>query len=195
MDGQAIRERLTQLGLYRDSGHEHFNGCLVFPIRNEHGHITEIYGRKTVEKQRTGIYHLYLPGPHVGIFNRECLSSPEIILCESVVDALTFWAAGCTNVTCIYGTEGFTNELMEAFKEHQTGKVYLAYDRDDAGDRAAERDAQKLSSYGIECFRIQFPHGMDANAYACRVTSTLSRSDSWCSVDGRVKRLFCYDCF
>ena len=104
--------------------------------------------------------HLYLPGPHRGIWNPRCLKSPEIILTESVIDALTFWVNGFRNVTCIYGTEGFTDDHLEAFKANQTQRIYLAYDRDKAGDRAAERDASRLSSVGIECFRIRFPAGM-----------------------------------
>ena len=34
--------------------------------------------------------HLYLPGPHAGIWNEEALNEPEIILCEAPLDALTF---------------------------------------------------------------------------------------------------------
>ncbi len=170
-DGEVLRTRLTKLGLIRESGHEHFNGCVVFPIQNEKRQVTEIYGRKINDNLRPGTaYHLYLPGPHVGIFNRECLSSPEIILCEAVVDALTFWVNGMKNVTCIYGTEGFTEELLTALRDHKTQRVYLAYDRDEAGDRAAERDSEKLGRLGIECFRVKFPHGMDANEYARKVT-------------------------
>lgn len=48
--------------------------------------------------------------------------------------------------------------------------MYLAYDRDQAGDRAAERDAERLQAVGIECFRVLFPPGMDANEYARKVT-------------------------
>ena len=170
-EGEALRTRLQKLGLLRESGHEHFNGCVVFPIKNDKGRVTEIYGRKINDNLREGTaYHLYLPGPHVGIFNRECLSSPEIILCEAVIDALTFWVNGLKNVTCIYGTEGFTEELLQAFRKHKTRRVYLAYDRDDAGDRAAARDAEKLQRFGIECLRVKFPHGMDANEYARKVT-------------------------
>jgi DNA primase catalytic core len=168
-DGAEIRSRLTKLGLYRESGHEHFNGCAVFPIRDGSGNVTEIYGRR-ISHQKSGIYHLYLPGPHRGIFNPDCLQSPEIILCESVIDALTFWCAGLKHVTCIYGTEGFTDDHEAAFRRHQTQRVYLAYDRDKAGDRAAERDAERLQSIGIECFRVKFPPGMDANAFALKVT-------------------------
>src|SRR5208282_210875 len=102
-DGEALRTRLQKIGLLRESGHEHFNGCVVFPIQNDKGQVTEIYGRKINGNLRPGTaYHLYLPGPHVGIFNRECLASPEIILCEAVIDALTFWVNGFKNVTCIY---------------------------------------------------------------------------------------------
>ena len=170
-DGEALRTRLQKIGLLRESGHEHFNGCVVFPIHNNQDQVTEIYGRKINDNLRPGTaYHLYLPGPHVGIFNRECLASPEIILCEAVIDALTFWVNGFKNVTCIYGTEGFADELLDAFRQHKTRRVYLAYDRDDAGERAAMRDAEKLQRFGIECLRIKFPHGMDANEYARKVT-------------------------
>ena len=168
-DGAEIRTKLTRMGIYRESGHEHFNGSLVFPIINDGGAVSEIYGRK-VGKQKSGINHLYLPGPHRGIWNADCLKSPEIILTESVIDALTFWVNGFRNVTCIYGTEGFTDYHLEAFKTNKTQKVYLAYDRDKAGERAAGRDASRLSSIGIECFRVRFPAGMDANEYALKVT-------------------------
>jgi len=168
-DGAEIRTRLQRLGIYRESGHEHFNGSLVFPVLDDGGAVSEIYGRK-VSKQKSGINHLYLPGPHRGIWNPDCLKSPEIILTESVIDALTFWVNGFENVTCIYGTEGFTDDHLEAFKKHKTQRIYLAYDRDKAGDRAAERDASRLQSVGIECFRVRFPAGHDANEYALKVT-------------------------
>jgi len=168
-DGAEIRTKLTRMGVYRESGHEHFNGSLVFPIMDDGGAVSEIYGRK-VGKQKSGINHLYLPGPHRGIWNPACLKSPDIILTESVIDALTFWVNGFENVTCIYGTEGFTDDHLEAFTTHRTQRVYLAYDRDKAGERAAERDASRLGSIGIECFRVRFPAGMDVNDYALKVT-------------------------
>jgi hypothetical protein len=43
------------------------------------------------------------------VWNVEALvSSKEIILCEALIDALTFWCAGYRNVTSAYGIEGFT---------------------------------------------------------------------------------------
>ena len=60
--------------------------------------------------------HLFLPGPHEGIWNAEALDSGEVILCEAPFDALTFWVNGFKNVTFIYGTEGFTDELFDAIR-------------------------------------------------------------------------------
>jgi DNA primase catalytic core len=162
--GAALRSRLTQLGLWRESGHEHFNGCIVVPLRDEAGKAVSLYGRRA---QKGEMKHLYPPGPHRGLFNRECLQQPEIILCEAVLDALTFWANGFKNVTCLFGTEGFTDELWDELRKVQ--RIRIAYDADDAGERAAQRDTERFRQHGIEVFRVKFPHGMDANEYACKV--------------------------
>ncbi|MCU7929139.1 MAG: toprim domain-containing protein, partial [Candidatus Thiodiazotropha sp. (ex Dulcina madagascariensis)] len=168
--GAEIRGRLQTLGFLRDSGHEHFNGSLVIPVIHA-GQITEVYGRKLNDRLRKGTpLHLYLPGPHQGVFNIEALSvSKEMILCESLIDALTFWCAGFKNVTASYGIEGFTPDHLKAFKEYNTERVLIAYDRDAAGEAAAEKLSKQLMAEGIDCYRIHFPKGMDANEYACQV--------------------------
>lgn len=40
-DGADIRSRLTRLGIYRESGHEHLNGCIIVPIFDEAGNVSE----------------------------------------------------------------------------------------------------------------------------------------------------------
>ncbi|MGH8568255.1 MAG: CHC2 zinc finger domain-containing protein, partial [Gammaproteobacteria bacterium] len=174
-DGEQLRARLQRIGILRESGHEHFNGSLVIPVMDEAGRITELYGRKITEALRAGTArHLYLPaecrGSTRGVWNVEALAaSKEVILCEALIDALTFWCAGYRNVTAAYGTEGFTEEHLAAFKRHKTERVLIAYDRDEPGERAAEKLAPVLIAQGIECWRIQFPKGMDANEYALKV--------------------------
>ena len=59
--------------------------------------------------------HLYLPGPHRGVWNEEGLAGGEVIVCESLIDALSFWCAGFRNVTASYGTDGFTDDHRGAF--------------------------------------------------------------------------------
>src|SRR5690606_29439456 len=169
--GEAIRGRLTTLGIFRETGHEHLNGCLVIPVFDETGAVVEMYGRKITPGLKKGIpLHLYLPGPHRGVWNLEALrASKEIILCESLIDALTFWCAGYRNVTASYGVEGFTADHLEVFLQHGTERVLIAYDRDEAGDRAAVKLSERLAAEGIASYRALFPRGMDANEYALKL--------------------------
>jgi DNA primase catalytic core len=170
--GLALRSQLQRLGILRDSGHEHFNGSLVVPVMDDSGAITEVYGRKLRDDLRKGTAkHLYLPGPHRGVWNLEAVkASREVILCEALIDAMTFWVHGYRNVTAAWGTSGFTDDHLAAFQAHGVERVLIAYDRDKAGDQAAEKLAKQLSREGIATFRIQFPKGLDANEYALKVT-------------------------
>ena len=177
VQGKALRQRLEGLGVFRKkSGHEHLNGCLTIPIMNEKGEVVQLYGRRLGKAPKEN-RHLYLARPLAGIFNHEALTglalpdgrpqkSREIILTESLLDALTFYAHGMEAVTCTYGTENFSEELFEAIKAHKIESVRLAFDADEAGEKATAKAAAKLQKYGIECHQIKFPWGSDANAFA-----------------------------
>jgi DNA primase len=171
VEGAVIRGALQRIGLYRASGHEHLSGSIVIPVIAENGEITEVYGRKVNDNLREGTpLHLYLPGPHRGVWNAAALGTmPEVILCEALIDALTFWCAGYRNVTASYGVEGFTADHLATFKQARIQRVLIAYDRDEAGDRAAEKLSKQLLAEGLDCYRILFPKGMDANEYALKV--------------------------
>lgn len=168
--GRAIRGRLQHLGVLRSSGHEHLSGSLVVPIHDLEGRVVGLYGRKIRDDLREGTpIHLYLPGPHRGVWNEPALAaSNEIILCEALLDALTFWVAGYRHVTASYGVRGFTPAHRKAFRHHRVARVLLAYDRDEAGDTAAAALAEELVAQGMGCYRVQFPLGLDANAYALK---------------------------
>ena len=157
--GAELRTALQRVGILRDSGHEHFNGSIVVPLwaapsngaapgsLAEGGpgpadslHVVGAYARKIHDNLRAGTpKHLYLPGPHRGVLNREGLEGQsEVIVCEALLDALTFWTAGYRNVTSCYGVNGFTEELLGALKTCGAQRILIAFDRDEAGDRAAE---------------------------------------------------------
>jgi DNA primase len=166
-EGDAVRSRLERLGVLRPSGHEHLRGSLVVPVITPTGVVTELYGRKVGQHLRAGTpAHLYLPGPHQGVWNEEGLSGGEVILCESLIDALTFYCGGFPHVTAAYGTSGFTADHMLAFERQRVTRVLIAYDHDHAGDEGAKKVATELRARGIECLRILFPYGTDANDVA-----------------------------
>ncbi|MBL8909963.1 MAG: toprim domain-containing protein [Archangium sp.] len=169
--GATVRRRLQALGVIRESGHEHLVGSLVVPIHDEAGAVVGMYGRKVTKGLRPGTPdHLYLSGAHRAAFNSAALAGHCVaIVCEAIIDALSFWVAGHRNVIAAYGVEGFTPHHLAALKQHGVREVLLAYDRDDAGDAAAESLAKSLSAEGFGCYRVLFPRGMDANEFACAV--------------------------
>jgi DNA primase len=171
--GAQVRGKLQELGVIRASGHEHLSGSLVIPVCDVNGEVVQLYGRKLRDdlNHRGSSRHLYLPGPRRGIFNAKALAAcdGELIVCESLIDALTFWRHGLRRVTAAFGADGLTDELHTAFKDAGVGRVLIAFDRDEAGERGAATLADRLGAEAVECFRVLFPAGQDANSFATSV--------------------------
>jgi len=187
VEGAAIRGRLQKLGVFREStGHEHFSGSLVIPVLDASGEVVELYGRKMREDKRDEqrqAKHLYLPQPEEGkrprgVFNiagiieagKRPAGEREVIWCEAIIDALTFWCCGFTNASSSYGTSGFTSDMLDALKANHIERVLIAYDRDAPGDAGADELAQLLIAEGFEVLRVQFPKDMDANEFAQKMS-------------------------
>ena len=169
--GKEQRARLEALGVMKEAtGHEALRGCITFPVLLSENKVGEIYGRRYTrapEHQR----HWYLSGPHEGIWNAEAFgASKEIILCESIIDALTFWIAGFRNVTCSYGNQGFTEELFQAFIKSGIETCWIAWDNDEKSNPLAVQLAERLMAQGVKCMRIVYPGKIkDANEFALKV--------------------------
>ena len=176
--GAKIRKTLQDLGIFRQSGHEHFTGSIVFPIFDAQGNVCEIYGRKiTKGLHKSSPIHTYLdsesrPTLSRGVFNfDQPINGDEVILCESIIDALTFWCAGYHNVTTSYGTNGFNaQDHLAAYERNNIKKVFIAYDNDESGNEKGQQVAKRLLASGYETSRVKFPAGMDVNQYARKVT-------------------------
>ena len=169
--GGVLRARLQALGFVRSSGHEHFNGCVVVPVFDDTGAVGEVYGRRVVEQRGSqgGPRHLYLPGPHRGVFNQAGLLAAgvdELIVTESVIDALSLWCAGFRHVTACYGTGGWTPDHDGLIDRLGVKRVLVAFDADEAGDKGAADLAGSLAGRGVECFRVELPRGADINEVA-----------------------------
>ncbi|QJW92558.1 DNA primase [Frigoriglobus tundricola] len=158
--GAVIRERLHRLGLYRESGHEHFHGSVIFPVAaaDGTGRIVDIYGRKTRTDLRAGTpLDTHLNNDKLGVWNVEAFAgAAEVVLCSSLFDALTFWNHGCRNATTMFGTNALTDDLLAAFKEFNVRRV-LTTD---------EKVVEKLLVAGLEVFLVRLPLDTDVNAYA-----------------------------
>ena len=165
--GKQLRDKLVKAGVYRESGHEHLTGRVVIPIRDpQSGRIVQLYGRRIDPRAQKETRHLCLPRPQTGIFNAEALKQREIILCESIIDALTFIRHGMDAATCVFSTTNLSEQLFEAIKEAKIESVRLAFDADKSGEAATQKAAERLQSIGVECWQCKLPWGSDANSYA-----------------------------
>src|SRR5690606_38620254 len=111
----------------------------VIPVLSPSGSVLNLYGRRIKDYPGTP-RHLYLPGSRRGVWNPEGLESgADVILCESLIDALTFWSAGFEQVTTSWGTNGFTAEHLAAIRVADVARLLIAYDNDPAGNEAANQ--------------------------------------------------------
>jgi len=173
----ALRDRLQSLGVFRDNGREHLYGSLVVPILSEPDGMgfcepLGMYGRKVRSDLRAGTpIHLYLKGEHRGVFNATGIrlsGSDTVILCEALLDALTLIRWGLENTTSAYGVHGVGPDLFRFLTESGFKRVVIAYDADEAGDRAALALCPRLHAEGLEVLRMRLPAGQDVNSFANR---------------------------
>ena len=159
-DGE-VRDELVSLGVITPEGRELLGGCVVVPIPDPlSGQWTNLYGRGMKTPR-----HCYLPGPLRGVLNFQAARlSPEVILAESILDALSFHQVGISIAIPIYGTNGFTPDHLDLLKREGVKRVTLALDSDEAGRKATDALKGKLEAAGITVRAVSFPDGIkDAN--------------------------------
>jgi hypothetical protein len=155
--GGEIRDELKAVGVVTAEGRELLGGCVVIPIPDPlSGEWTTIYGRGMRTPR-----HCYLTGPLRGVLNYQAArSADELILTESVIDALSFHQVGISTAIPIYGTNGFTGDHLDLLKREGVRRVILALDGDAAGRKATVALKEKLTSLGIAVRVMPYPQGV-----------------------------------
>jgi len=182
--GEEKKAELVRIGILNEkdgsssNGHvwEQFGNCVVIPLPDENGRIVGVYGRSIDDK--SSFKHRYLKGSHKGIFNRKASAVyDEIILTESILDALSLIKLGLENTQSIYGTNGFTEEHLKQLKDDRVKTVVLAMDNDCAGRSASIKLKEKLTGEGFavkEIYPERLPNGAgtkDWNEYLVKVSA------------------------
>jgi len=163
--GAALKARLQALGVLRpETGHEHLNGCVVFPLQDTAGRTVQLYGRRL---GASTLRHLYLSGPQRGVWNHAgLLPGADWFVGEALIDALTLWSHGWRSVTASYGVNGWTSEHAALVAERKPGRVVICYDGDTAGNAQAAALAHELAALGVAVWRAALPEGKDINDVA-----------------------------
>lgn len=154
-----VRDTLTRLGILLENGSERFLNCVVFPVLGTDGGVVTLYGRHIQSKK-----HLFLPNRPTGLWNSPVMKTcPDIILTESVIDALSVHTAGFANVMAIQGTNGLTGREIMELKIQGVQKITLLLDGDEPGIKAAGRLKEKLSGFTVDARTL--PAGHDPNSF------------------------------
>jgi DNA primase len=169
--GDVIRN-LKTLGVLNAKGQEHFRGCVTVPIFDAAGKVAGIYGRRVTDAEPS---HLYLPGPHRGVFNGAAArTSQTLFITEAIFDALSLWQAGFKNAVALYGAHGWTDDHAQLLKANGTTEIYLCLDNDKAGEEATARlQNEILPSLVKQIHVVKWPEGVkDANEFFASRSAT-----------------------
>lgn len=158
-------EELKHLGVLTDKGNETLLNHLVFPLKNSKNQVVGFYGR-TINKS-SKVKHKYLKGGHKGLLDRMVLEvyKDEIILTESVLDALSLKKLGFNNVIPCYGVNGFSEPHLIEFKDRMIKSITIAFDSDESGITGSKNLGEKLLKEGFKVREITSPKGKDWNDY------------------------------
>ena len=150
-DELIIRSKLCSKD---DSGewYDRFTGRFMFPIFDTEGRAVGFGGRVLGDEKPK-----YLNSPESEIFEKRNLlygfniaktsKNKYLILCEGYMDVIALHQAGFNTAVASLGT-AFTKEQAELVKSF-TDTVYLSYDNDSAGIKAAMRAIPMLSELNI----------------------------------------------
>jgi len=143
--------------------------CVIFPLKDESGTTTGLYGRSTVNNDTAKHYYsAHRRGLYPGYPSGE---TTRLILTEAVIDAATLLelpeiTAEYAILAC-FGTNGLTPEHKEAIKGLKNLKeIVLFFDGDDAGREAVKKQATTLKELCPDLISsaVDTPDGEDVNS-------------------------------
>ena len=143
-----------------DIGYDATTDCITFPIRDINGNCVFVARRSVNSK-----FFQYPPNvekPLYGLYELNGFKVSELIVCESMFDALSCWVYGKYAIAL----NGLGNELqIKQLQSLPCRKIILATDKDDAGMRARERLKKQIKGKIITEFNYNsYPeHAKDIN--------------------------------
>lgn len=158
-------EELKKLGVLSPKGQEVLLNHIIFPLKNSKNQVVGFYGRAT--DNRSKIKHKYLKGGHKGLLDRMVLEvfKDDIILTESVIDAVSLKKIGFNNVMPCYGVNGFSEPHLIEFTDRMIKNITIAFDSDEAGISGSKNLKEELIKEGFKVREINVPKGKDWNDY------------------------------
>jgi len=171
------KEILLEAGLIKlregakDEFYDLFRERIMFPIHNHIGKVVGFGGRilKEVDNQPK-----YLNTPQTEVFDKskllfglykgrnEIRSKESVILVEGYADVIALHQAGFKNAIASCGTSLTEEQLHQISRYCNT--IYIAYDGDEAGQKATERAIQLALPLGFEVLIVKLIENEDPDS-------------------------------
>lgn len=154
----------------KEGYYDRFRDRLIFPISNLSGRIVGFGGRVLKQEDEPK----YLNSPETLIYQKGKLLyglnlSKEIIrennsavVVEGYMDLISLYQTGMKNVVASSGT-AFTSDQARLLSRY-AGKVFLLFDADSAGRKAALRSVDSLFDSGLDVSVVDLPSGEDPDS-------------------------------
>jgi DNA primase len=145
--------------------------CLVFALRNAANQVSGLYFRSTINDSEQR--HFYLKDRQ-GLYPRyPAVPTKKLILTESIIDAATLLQLPVVteqySLLSLYGTNGLTDEHLEAIKELlHLEEVIFWLNADAPGAEATKKHAATVQALHptVQITQVYMPAGEDINSLA-----------------------------
>ncbi|HAO51900.1 TPA: DNA primase [Candidatus Magasanikbacteria bacterium] len=155
--------------------YDRFRGRIMFPIWDVHDGVVGFTGRVLVETEKSG--GKYVNTPQTPLFDKsrvvfalnkakkEIKVKDLVVLVEGQMDVIACHQAGMNNVVATSGT-ALTSEQIKLLKRY-SNNISMAFDADNAGEKAARRGIELAIAQGINVKIIQIPEGAGKDPDEC----------------------------
>jgi DNA primase len=155
---------------------DRFRNRLIFPIRDERGTVVAFGGRilakdeqnepKYLNSPETPVYHKGKMLYQYAVAREACRQVRQVLLVEGYMDLLAFHSKGFYRVAATLGT-ALTSQQVRLLSR-MCDEVVLAYDGDEAGERAIVRALPLFLQEELSVSCIRFPDGLDPDDFLKR---------------------------
>jgi DNA primase len=163
------QEEVVAAGLVNRRGNDYFSGRLVFPLADARGRVLGFGARRLVDEDP--IPAKYVNSPEGELFRKGAIvyglhdaraaiaKEDRAIVVEGYTDVLALHQAGLEATIASMGTALTEAQLKEL--RRLTGRLYLCFDADAAGEAATLRGMELAVAAGFDVRVVALPPGVD----------------------------------
>ena len=155
---------LKHFGAFYTNQVEKLQDRIIFPISDITGKTQVFVGRHTMSNGNPR-YLNYPSGVKIPVYPAHLPSGySSMVIVEGLFDMLNLYDNGCENVVCAFGTNTLQNDTKQKllpFRAQGITHIYLLFDGDDAGRKAATLYKPLLEEEGFIVEIVALPDGTD----------------------------------